>query len=120
MPLTTPEDLLGYQVHYPPSLAKQAFATAIACKEAGINFGGTPSGQQNSITTYSVSTTGSIEAGAKYISIANTGSSNGTINSATFPKGALIEFIVPENDTLGSITYDATGTTFQITKLPNI
>lgn len=60
----------------------------------------------------SVSSAGTITAGASFVSVANTGSSAGTVLGAPLPAGATITFPSTPGQTYGPIAYDATGTTF--------
>jgi len=59
---------------------------------------------------------GSTTAGVYSFSIANVGGANGLIYGVTIPAGMTVSFDGGAlNNTLGSISYDATGTTFIIT-----
>ncbi len=59
---------------------------------------------------------GSTPAGAFSASIANVGTAAGTVNGISIPAGTTLNFDAGVlNSTLGSITYDATGTTFIVT-----
>ena len=52
------------------------------------------------------------------VSIANVGSAPGTVNSVALPVGVTLNFDAGAlNNTLGTISYDATGTTFLITEM---
>ena len=62
----------------------------------------------------SVTTSGTITAGSTSISVANVGNFDGTVLGTTLPAGASIEFNANWIHTLGSLPYDATGTTFLI------
>jgi hypothetical protein len=62
----------------------------------------------------SVTTSGTIAAGATSVSIANVGSFDGTVLGTNLPAGASIEFNANWIHILGSVNYDATGTTFLI------
>lgn len=59
-------------------------------------------------------TTGTIAAGANSVSIANVGAADGTVAGVTLKAGETINFDAGESNTLTSIAYDATGTTFLI------
>lgn len=60
---------------------------------------------------------GTVAAGATSLSIANTGAAAGTVNGATLEPGEAPSWEAPVGKTLGAITYDASGTTFKITKV---
>lgn len=63
-----------------------------------------------------VNTTGATPGGIYSFSIANVGSAAGTVDGETLPAGVTINFDGGAlNNTLGSLAYDATGTTFVIT-----
>lgn len=63
----------------------------------------------------STSTTGSTTAGWYSFSIANIGSSAGDVEGQSIPAGTVLNFDAGAlNNTLESISYDATGTTFII------
>lgn len=62
----------------------------------------------------STTTSGTIAAGKISVSFCNFGSSAGTLLGTSFPAGAIISYAAPVGQTLGAITYDATGTTFLI------
>ena len=63
--------------------------------------------------------TGSITSGTFYsLSIANTGAGPGLVNGKSIPAGTILNFDAGVlNNTLGSITWDATGTTLLVTGL---
>ena len=64
----------------------------------------------------SSSTTGATIAGWYSFSIANVGSAAGLVDGVSIPAGTTINFDAGVlNNTLGSLPYDATGTTFIIT-----
>lgn len=64
----------------------------------------------------STSTTGSTVAGWYSFSIANVGSAAGTVGGASIPAGTTLNFDAGVlNNTLATLAYDATGTTFIIT-----
>ena len=66
----------------------------------------------------SSSTTGSTTAGWYSFSIANVGAAAGLVDGVSIPAGTTINFDGGVlNNTLGSLPYDATGTTFIITYL---
>ncbi len=66
---------------------------------------------------YELSTTsGTTTPGVYSFSIANVGTSNGTINTNIILPGVTVNFDAGAlNNTLGTLPYDATGTTFVIT-----
>jgi hypothetical protein len=67
------------------------------------------------IRTY-VNTTGSTLAGVYSFSIANVGSGSGLVDGEVLPAGVTINFDGGAlNNTLGSMVFDATGTTFVVT-----
>lgn len=68
------------------------------------------------VTSFTIETgAGSISAGAKAVSIANNGASDGLLLGNVLPSGVSIPFSAGMYDTLNEIDYDATGTTFLIT-----
>jgi len=68
----------------------------------------------------STSTSGSTTAGWYSFSIANVGAAAGTVDGASIPAGTTLNFDAGVlNNTLASISYDATGTTFVITFISN-
>ena len=59
---------------------------------------------------------GSTPAGVYSFSIANVGSATGTVDTQTLPAGVTINFDGGAmNNTLGAVSFDATGTTFVVT-----
>ena len=67
------------------------------------------------IRTY-VNAVGSTTAGIYSFSIANVGSAAGTVDSQTLPAGVTVNFDGGAmNNTLGAMSFDATGTTFVVT-----
>ena len=50
-------------------------------------------------------------------SIANVGGAAGLVGGVTLPAGATVNFAPDKNNSLGSISYNATGTTFLITRI---
>jgi hypothetical protein len=60
-------------------------------------------------------TPGSIPDGTYGFSIANVGAAAGTVDGYTLPAGVTINFDPGVNNTIASLPYDATGTTFLIT-----
>jgi hypothetical protein len=72
---------------------------------------------QTRVPHYELSTsTGATLAGVYSFSIANVGSANGTIAGSNILPGITVNFDAGAlNNTLNSINYDATGTTFVIT-----
>lgn len=48
------------------------------------------------------------------VAISNTGGTDGTVLGSTLPAGDTVKFSAKTGNTLGAITYDATGTTFAI------
>ena len=68
-------------------------------------------------TLTSTTTTGTIAAGCVSVSVANIGSGNGILLGQTIVPGVVIDFVAPWGDTIGAISYNATGTTFLIQEL---
>lgn len=67
---------------------------------------------------YEVNGAGATTVGVYAVSIANVGSNAGFVNGAGFPAGVSINFDGGAiNNTIDTITFDATGTTFLITEL---
>lgn len=64
-----------------------------------------------------VSTAGTIASGCVSVSVANTGSANGTLLGQTIAPGVVIDLVAPWGDTIAAISYDATGTSFLIQEL---
>lgn len=58
-----------------------------------------------------------IAAGAKSVTISNVGIAAGTVMTVSLPVGESVSFSVDGADTLASIAYVATGTTFAIAKV---
>jgi hypothetical protein len=58
------------------------------------------------------STSGTISAGKSAVSFYNSGSATGTLLGSNLPAGASVNFTAPTGQTLSSIAYNATGTTF--------
>lgn len=65
----------------------------------------------------SSTTSGTVAAGATSISIANSGNAAGIVDGASLPVGASIEWTANWINTLGSVSYDATGTSFLISEV---
>lgn len=65
-------------------------------------------------TLSTVTTSGTVSAGAWAVSVANTGDAAGTIAGGSIPAGTEITWRCPVGSTLAAIAYDATGTTFLI------
>lgn len=78
---------------------------------------GTSTPTQRSINIYTSTSSFTISAGAKSISIANSGNTTGTINSTNIKAGTTISINTDNNDTLGSISGNATGTEFTIIEI---
>jgi hypothetical protein len=80
---------------------------------------------QRTAAAQTVTAAGSVAAGAKSVSFANSGSKVGTVAGANLPPGATFSFDTTGTDTLAAIAYDptkdaanaTTGTTFIITTL---
>jgi hypothetical protein len=94
----------------PPALGLQAAASSLSVVVANKATPLTPS----LITT---STSGTTTAGAAMVSFANNGTGAVTIGSATLPAGASVDFTAPAGSTIGSITYDGTGSFLLIATL---
>lgn len=73
-----------------------------------------PSGVVKTPTITRPSAGGTVAAGANSVSIANVGAADGTVAGVTLKAGETINFDAGESNTLTSIAYDATGTTFLI------
>lgn len=106
-------NLSGFRTAYSETELRLAIAIAevfIANNLSGGSGGGvgisTP-------TLVNVTSSGTIAAGKKSVSIANIGAASGTLLGAAFPAGASIAYSA-EGGTLSEITYNATGTTFLI------
>ena len=68
-------------------------------------------------TLLSAAGTGTIAAGSINVSIANTGTATGIVLGANLIAGATVNFQANAPDTIGTIAYDATGTSFLIARL---
>ncbi|MBW4674670.1 MAG: hypothetical protein KME52_11770 [Desmonostoc geniculatum HA4340-LM1] len=75
-----------------------------------------PSAQLVPVFT-NTSASGTIAAGKSAVSFYNSGSTLGTLLGANLPAGASVNFTAPAGQTLSSIAYDASGTTFLIGSL---
>jgi hypothetical protein len=64
-----------------------------------------------------VTGSGTIAAGKYSVAVANTGSADGVLLGQTLPKGVTVHFSAENNNTLGAISYNATGTQFVISYL---
>ena len=65
----------------------------------------------------SVTSSGTVAAGATSISIANNGDAAGIVDGASLPAGTSIEWTANWINVLGSVSYDATGTSFLISEV---
>lgn len=81
------------------------------------SLGGGSNGVARTPSLVFVSDSGTIPAGSKSITVSNTGSNPGILMGASIPAGLTFSFSVDNLDTLGSITYDATSTTFLIARV---
>ena len=82
---------------------------------AAVNTKLTAASRTPNIRTY-VSVVGSTTAGIYSFSIANVGLAAGTVDSQTLPAGVTVNFDGGAmNNTLGAMSFDATGTTFVVT-----
>jgi hypothetical protein len=71
---------------------------------------------ERTVTVLNDTGSASTPSGVYSVSIANVGTASGTVGSATLPAGTTLNFDAGVlNNTLGSIVYDATGTTFIVT-----
>jgi hypothetical protein len=72
---------------------------------------------QARVPRYSITTTSGVTLANVYsFSIANVGSAAGTVDGQSLPAGVTVNFDAGVlNNTLGSLSYNATGTTFIIT-----
>lgn len=107
---TNYQGLSGYKTVYSETELRQAIAIAEVTNLVGENPG---SSTVITPTLISVSSSGTIPAGRKSVSIANIGTASGTLLGTAFPPGASISYST-ESGTLASIAYNATGTTFLI------
>lgn len=73
-----------------------------------------PSGVVKTPTIIRPTASGTVAAGANSVSIANVGAADGTVAGVTLKTGETINFDAGQSNTLTSIAYDATGTTFLI------
>ena len=77
-----------------------------------------PTGTTKTPGITSVSSSGTIAAGAQSVAIANIGTVAGTVKTQSFPANASVSWsVINPLDSLGAIAYDATGTTFLITEV---
>lgn len=77
-----------------------------------------PTGSQKSPNITSASTSGTVDAGAQSVAIANIGTAAGTVKGQAYPANTSASWtVVSPLDTLGAIAYDATGTVFLITEV---
>lgn len=75
-------------------------------------------GNQTEDPAFSIDTgSGTIAAGKKSFTVYNQGDADGVLDGSSLPAGASVSFAASEGNTLGSMTYDATGTTFLITSI---
>jgi len=72
-----------------------------------------PQSRYPNIENFSIA--GATPSGVYSFSIANVGTAAGTVDGQSLPAGVTINFDANLNNTLGSINFDATGTTFLIT-----
>jgi hypothetical protein len=72
---------------------------------------------QRTVGILSTSTSGTITAGARQFSIANIGNATGTVGGVNLLAGEVNSWTAPAGDTLSSLAYNATGTTFKITEV---
>lgn len=63
------------------------------------------------------SSAGNISAGTVSISISNIGNASGEVLGVSVPTGATVSYDAPNEDSIGAIAYNATGTTFLISSL---
>lgn len=73
-----------------------------------------PSGVVKTPAISRPSASGTIAAGANSVSIANVGAADGTVAGVTLKAGETINFDAGQSNTLTSIAYDASETTFLI------
>jgi len=73
-----------------------------------------PTPTQRTPTLTRTTTTGTIAAGAVYISIANIGNATGSVLGTTIDPGITVDFPTRWGETLGEIPYSAEGTEFLI------
>lgn len=62
----------------------------------------------------SVTASGTVAAGSRMVSVKNVGAAAGTLAGVAFPAGQSVTWLAQGNDTLGSVAYNATGTTYLI------
>jgi len=77
-----------------------------------------PQARQPYIENFTGTSGGTTSGNFYSLSIANTGAAAGLVNGVSIPAGTILNFDAGVlNNTLGSITYDTTNTTFLITGL---
>jgi len=89
-------------------------AWALVTAGSGSSGGGSSSGVQRGVQFTTETGPGEIAAGARSISISNTGELDGTVLGGSLPVGSSYALQVDGNDTLEAVTFDATGTTFVV------
>lgn len=65
----------------------------------------------------STTASGTVTAGARTVTIKNVGGAVGTVLTINLPTGESVNFAATGKDTVGAITYNATGTTFLISEV---
>lgn len=84
---------------------------------AGAGGSGFPVATTRTPNFFITTTSGTLAAGFRSVTISNTGSTSGTVLGIALASGEAVEWDCGLNDTLAAIAYDATGTTFKITTL---
>jgi hypothetical protein len=102
-------------VTYNQTQYDQAEAIADALKALGVPV--TLPSAQLTPNFSNTSTSGTVAVGKSAVSFYNSGAAAGILLGASLPAGASVNFTAPAGQTLSSITYDATGTTFLIGSL---
>jgi hypothetical protein len=64
----------------------------------------------------STTTSGTVTAGARSVTIKNIGMVTGTVLTVNLPLGESVSYVTTDGNTLGAIAYNATGTTFLISE----
>jgi hypothetical protein len=110
---TDPE--LYFELSYKRAVFQQAIGVALSGDIVINNVGITslPTTVRDANVTVE-SSSGTVAAGARSLSIANSGIAAGTVQGELIAAGMTYSWQAPNNDTLNSVSYDATGTTLVI------
>ena len=74
-------------------------------------------GTSRALTVTVATGEGTTTAGSTTLGFAVTGTAAATVAGAAVPSGTSFSIDAPDGDTIGAVTYDATGTTLIITRL---